>query len=665
MDLLLKTTIVLIIILLTVLVVFPCKEYFQNASDILSSKSSVLYSNNSLKTDEDYLKTLNPISNDLLIMYRCIEFKKGGIEHVIASLKTENRFFISNKYETTYTDFSSIEELIKTSVLKLYDDSKQSFYGPIYLLITQYPLYNSVTFTENGCVTTNLSSPLENSFSPIVQNVDEKCGDISQKQVKCEFYILMPSHLSNNGNVGARNNDSWDTIAKNMNSLLVSHSSIINPRSQDKQCFTKCGEIQVDGYMCGARNSVNDIPYKSVVYNTPTNNRVEKTFSDYANLYILNTNGINNLLGKTIETTRIIEEGLKTQAVPLLVEIQELEPTIPESTTNDNLNIIPHIDRYDYEVTQKALREEQERLERQRQLEFMSDIQARCYLMRYVDLRNAFGSDIQRAKQHWIQYGIRENRVKECNEYLLNLVNGTTNGLTEDRSAPSAKHIMDVYGTQENGVYWINLPNVGTTQVYCIMDPACAGGGWMLAMKATQGNTFHYESDHWKQATTLNKNNPSRSNGDAKYDIFNHYKARDWFAGFPDVPDETGDISRNVYNGFTWVEHNAVNSEKTLLEVFQNNQRITKSRNPTGLNKFNKNVWSRQSPFQFYGMNYQGGHGFKSRWGFGWNENGSNNERSNDAGGGIGTQHASAGDRFHCCGHRGLNRPMRMEFYVR
>lgn len=657
--------IIILVIILVTLVVFPCKEYFQNASDILSSKSSVLYSNNAITTDEDYLKTLNPISNDLLIMFRCVEFKKGGIEHVIASLKTENKFFVSNKYETTYTDFSSIEELIKTAILKLYDVSKQQFYGPIYLLITQYPLYNSVTFTENGCVRTNLSSPLENSFSPIVQNVDEKCGDISQKEVKCEFYILMPSHLPNNGNVGARNNDSWDTIAKNMNSLLTGHTSIINPRSQDKQCFTKCGEIQVDGYVCGARNSVNDMPYKSVVYNTPKNNRSQKTHSDYANLYILNTNGLNNLLGKTVETTRIIEEGVKTQAVPLLIEQEEIENQEYQSTTNDNLNTIPHIDRHAYDLEQQAIREEQERLERRRQLESMSDIQAKCYLMRYVDLRNAFGSDIQRAKQHWVSHGISENRVKECNEYLLNLVNGTTNGSTIERAAPSAKHIMDVYGTQENGVYWINLPNVGATQVYCIMDPACAGGGWMLAMKAKQGNTFHYESGHWKHATTLNKNNPSRSNDDAKYDVFNHYKARDWFAGFPDVPQYTGDVSRNVYNGFTWVENNAANGEKTLLEVFSGNQRITKSRSPGNLAKFNPRVWSYQSPFQFYGINYQGGHGFKSRWGFGWNENGPNDERSNDAGGGIGTQHASAGDRFHCCGRRGLNRPMRMEFYVR
>lgn len=661
MDLFLKITVAIVAILLAVLVLFPCREYFENAVDILSAKSTVIYSDDTLETDREYLDKLNPISNDLLIMYRCIEFKKDGIEKVIATLKQKNKFFISNKYETDYTDFSTIEELIKTSILKLYDDSKQKMYGPIYLLITQYPVYNSVTYDGKSCIRTTMSSPLENSFSPLVQTIDARCRAEAhpEKLIKCEFYILMPSHLSANGKVGSPNRASWAIISENMSALLKGNSNTNNVRSQDKQCFTKCGQIQVDGYVCGARNGG-----KSEVFNSPTNNSMKKTLSDYANLYIINTNGINNLLGMTLETTRIIEEGVKTQAVAI-DRITDSDIDMPNSTTNDNANPNDNVDRYEYDLKQKAIQDELDRLERKRLLEFMSDVQAKCYLARYIDLRNAFGTDIEKAKNHWVIYGIPEKRTKECDDQLMRIVNGLTNGLTKERSAPSAKHIMETYGTTENGIYWINLPVVGPTQVYCIMNPNYSGGGWMLAMKGLRGNTFHYESGHWKSATTLNKENPSPSEGDAKYDVFNYYKARDWFAGFPDVPHYTGDISRNVYSGFTWVENNAVNGESTLLQVFSNNNRITKSRSPGILAKFKPQVWSYQSPFQFYGINYRGGHGFKTRWGFGWNENSPNDENSNDAGGGIGTQHASAEDRFHCCGSRGMNRPMRFEFYVR
>jgi hypothetical protein len=405
-------------------------------------------------------------------------------------------------------------------------------------------------------------------------------------------------------------------------------------------------------------------------------------------LYIINTNGINNLLGTTTQgsindlgtllpntvmvqdnsyqDTRLVEEGVTTQPIPIYPTEEPASILLPPSTTNDSLNSVPHIDKYIYDKQQKELQEERERLEKQRLLEYMSDADAKCYLMRYRELRTEFGNNLEKAKTHWVTHGISEKRIKECDESMLALSSGLTDGFSKETAAPSAKHILDTYGTTENGVYWINLPSVGPTLVYCIMDPNCSGGGWMLAMKGVQGNTFHYESDHWKTFTTLNDANPSPSEGDAKYNVFNYYKASDWFAGFPDVPYYTGDVSRNVYNGFTWVENNAANNVKTLLEVFSANTRIEKSKNPRSLAKFNSSVWSSQNSFQFYGINYRGGHGYKSRWGFGWNENHPiTNEGSNDAGGGIGTEYSSAGDRFSCCGIRGLNRRMRFEFYVR
>ena len=40
--------------------------------------------------------------------------------------------------------------------------------------------------------------------------------------------------------------------------------------------------------------------------------------------------------------------------------------------------------------------------------------QAQCYLNRYADLKNVFGSDIVRAKDHWRIYGLREGRDPTC-----------------------------------------------------------------------------------------------------------------------------------------------------------------------------------------------------------------------------------------------------------
>ena len=47
----------------------------------------------------------------------------------------------------------------------------------------------------------------------------------------------------------------------------------------------------------------------------------------------------------------------------------------------------------------------------------LSDAQAQCYLNRYRDLINAFGStNIQAAKSHWISNGKREGRNPLCDE---------------------------------------------------------------------------------------------------------------------------------------------------------------------------------------------------------------------------------------------------------
>ena len=58
---------------------------------------------------------------------------------------------------------------------------------------------------------------------------------------------------------------------------------------------------------------------------------------------------------------------------------------------------------------------------------------------------------------------------------------------------------------------------------------------------------------------------------------------------------------------------------------------------------FNPVYWSSQGGAEKWGVNMVSPHGYKARWGYAWNNEG--DFRSNDAGGGLGTEVFSAGDR--------------------
>lgn len=47
------------------------------------------------------------------------------------------------------------------------------------------------------------------------------------------------------------------------------------------------------------------------------------------------------------------------------------------------------------------------------------------------------------------------------------------------RSAPSAVFLRDRYPTLPNGNYWIDFDGIGPQLVYCILDSAVEGGGWV------------------------------------------------------------------------------------------------------------------------------------------------------------------------------------------
>ena len=77
---------------------------------------------------------------------------------------------------------------------------------------------------------------------------------------------------------------------------------------------------------------------------------------------------------------------------------------------------------------------------------------------------------------------------------------GGVPGASADSPANSPAEIIAA-GVTTDGGYWINIPSVGAKKTYCALSPSFAGGGgWMLAMKATRGSTFGYDSSYWSSA---------------------------------------------------------------------------------------------------------------------------------------------------------------------
>jgi len=259
-------------------------------------------------------------------------------------------------------------------------------------------------------------------------------------------------------------------------------------------------------------------------------------------------------------------------------------------------------------------------------------------------------------------------------------------GLTQANPASSAAAIKAVYPYAPDGVYWINLPTSGATRVYCLMDDAYDGGGWMLMMKATRGTTFQYSANYWTTDNTLNATQLNLNDGDAKYDVMNKFLGKDFLAIWPDILQNGGSLTGK--RGWTWLQNNYNDGTRTTPISFFNLSYPTG--NFGGSGKFIQDaklfsgwatgVFSSQVDIRFYGFNYSpfGSQAAKVRWGFGWNENGeglypgvtTGANGSNDVSGGIGmdTNYSSfsAGDRINCCqDSTGINRSARVELYVR
>jgi hypothetical protein len=258
-------------------------------------------------------------------------------------------------------------------------------------------------------------------------------------------------------------------------------------------------------------------------------------------------------------------------------------------------------------------------------------------------------------------------------------------GSSSANAALSAAQLKIDYPTKPDGVYWIDLPTAGATQIYCIMDSAIDGGGWMLAMKATTGTTFSYASTYWTAVNTLNPTEFNRNNGDAKYNVMNYFQAKDMMALWPDIASNYGSSTTggsinlaSSFNNWCWLQNSFYGGTRvTPISFFATSAGNNKYISDAALFAGKGTAFSSQTDVRFYGYNYVANNNanFSVRWGFGWNENGgglypSGNQDSNDVSGGIGMGGGfgkySAGDKINCCQNStGINRSARVEVYIR
>lgn len=124
---------------------------------------------------------------------------------------------------------------------------------------------------------------------------------------------------------------------------------------------------------------------------------------------------------------------------------------------------------------------------------------------------------------------VRSSLAEESEVIIINTFNDQS-GRSASLAASSCQAILDNGSSTGDGVYWIDLPTSGPTETYCLMDTDYDGGGWMMALKATQGNAFQYDSPHWTTSTTLNPEELNTNDGDAKFQVMNEFEAQDMMA---------------------------------------------------------------------------------------------------------------------------------------
>jgi len=233
----------------------------------------------------------------------------------------------------------------------------------------------------------------------------------------------------------------------------------------------------------------------------------------------------------------------------------------------------------------------------------------------------------------------------------------SSTGLDDTYPSYNADFIIGTGYRIKDNVYNIIVNNV-STPTYCLMDYIWNGGGYMMLMKASRGNTFTYSSTYWTDnTTTLNTTSTNLSDMDAKFNTFNHYKINSLLVLWPDLPIKGG--SEYVMRHFNWV-HRDCNSgtKETALWRFTNTTNLSSdaknfalytevNHRPIVARPWRQGIFSSQPGANQFGYNSIST--WKNvRFGFQWNNE--NDFLSVDVIGGIGlnTGH-SAGDFLGCC----------------
>lgn len=281
-------------------------------------------------------------------------------------------------------------------------------------------------------------------------------------------------------------------------------------------------------------------------------------------------------------------------------------------------------------------------------------------------------------------------------------------GVAARCSAGSAYEIKQATGINMDGQYWIDV-NGTPTLVYCIMNSVMSGGGWMLAMKGKKTSVnFKYTSNYWTNTATLNATYPQRwKNGDtvsnlirdtdSKYSVFGYSKINQILALYPEQTAYSGGAiaagttgNTSVAYGFSWLEtttagrvwtaadgdsynvdlsagggpkgSSCVTTATTLTNLFQSSNRCafrkvsdSYSASETPYSAIGNGLFFSQPYIRFFGINYGSSNPSNmalARFGFGWNENTTTSEGSNDGSGGIGLSfngNVSTGSAYGCC----------------
>jgi prepilin-type N-terminal cleavage/methylation domain-containing protein len=149
-------------------------------------------------------------------------------------------------------------------------------------------------------------------------------------------------------------------------------------------------------------------------------------------------------------------------------------------------------------------------------------------------------------------FTVRAVLAEQSETIVINAYNDQS-GRSASLAAQSCQAILEDGLSTGDGVYWIDLPTSGPTETYCLMDTDYDGGGWMMALKATRGNTFQYDSPHWTTDTTLNPTELNTNDGDAKFAVMNEFEAQDMMAIWPDIQNG-GSIPAST-RGWTWLQN--------------------------------------------------------------------------------------------------------------